>query len=543
VRRALAWSALATWLLASACGPAAPHSTPPSGKVTESPEPSAPTSADAYEAFLVTPEDCEQPSPAAVSRVAALDDVDALESILQSGYAGFEELARRGVDWERVMSELRRAVRNAPDPLEVATFQALVADHLRVTHDNHLSIARLEADGRHQLTAGGHQDAYAASTTFELDDSGRPTAGDATLESCDGYALDTLLHPTLGTAPPEIRWVPLVMAYEPPSALRCVFARTDGKGQRVMETRVLELRRLAVTKDRPDGAPDFEELAGPTPRLRLRSLDGAHPAALQAFVESAARLRETPALILDVRDNGGGGDGPVVDWFTALTSGALSSTRIRRLESHVVLQGAVNGDLCFSRWSGLDPEGRADALEGLSRSRARLADVRRENGAKPFREWTTHTRNTLGTAPAPYRGAVVVLANSGCASSCEAVIAYARQLEDTLVVGENTGGVGEFGELGEYRLSGSGLWLRAGSKHFSDSERASAATETVGYVPDVWLTSSTPAVDAAALAGCMARADCRAALERNLLAPLGKPPPKRCLSCARFRRPRPRKLR
>jgi len=93
---------------------------------------------------------------------------------------------------------------------------------------------------------------------------------------------------------------------------------------------------------------------------------------------------------------------------------------------------------------------------------------------------------------------VVLLVDRRCASSCESAVTIARTLPGAVVLGENTAGVGRFGETLEYRLPSTGLWMRAGSKHFIGLE------ENVGLRPDLWLDDPDPLGAARELAECLA---------------------------------------
>jgi C-terminal processing protease CtpA/Prc len=251
----------------------------------------------------------------------------------------------------------------------------------------------------------------------------------------------------------------------------------------------------------------FELENGTTPLVRLRSFDKSDAQALDAFVASAPKLRDARALVVDVRANGGGDDSFATSWFVKLTRGHLSYPTIDRLDSEVTLQGDVNMATCeLARGDG-DPGGRSFAETFLGESRATLDRARREHG-KPFRAWSRRAMGDDGAAPKPFRAPLVALVDNGCASSCESFVQYVPQLERGLVVGENTGGVGVFGEVRPYRLPNSGLGMSAGRKYFHDPDPARIAPEGRGRLPDLWLdTSDAPAL-ATKIAECLAKPDC-----------------------------------
>jgi hypothetical protein len=87
-------------------------------------------------------------------------------------------------------------------------------------------------------------------------------------------------------------------------------------------------------------------------------------------------------------------------------------------------------------------------------------------------------------------------------------VTYAKQLPGTVLVGENTGGVGEFGELKSYLLPSSRLWVQAGTEWFTSHGVAVRAEETVGYMPDFWIDDPDADVVTKKLAACLARPEC-----------------------------------
>lgn len=107
---------------------------------------------------------------------------------------------------------------------------------------------------------------------------------------------------------------------------------------------------------------------------------------------------------------------------------------------------------------------------------------------------------------------LVVLVDGECASACESLVSYARQVPGTLVVGENTAGVGVFGEVRPYRLPRSGIWMQAGRKWFHDADPARAIVEGVGHQPDIWLDGGDLRLRAETIARCAQRQECAAAL-------------------------------
>ena len=90
--------------------------------------------------------------------------------------------------------------------------------------------------------------------------------------------------------------------------------------------------------------------------------------------------------------------------------------------------------------------------------------------------------------------------DNDCASACESYVSHARQLERSVVVGENSGGLGVFGEVLVYRLPQSGLGIAEGMKHFHDLDPRRAVPGGRGHRPDYWLDGD----DSLRVAECLA---------------------------------------
>lgn len=494
-------------LLSSACAPATiAMLAAPAPEPAPAPAPTlVPKAAEAeqeprFDDLLVDEATCGGASAPSVSRADALRDAAVLERILRGGYAGFEEQARRGVDWEALFARLRSDLESGPTDWPSARLQARLLTALGTVRDRHLQIVRIDPRGR----AVGRS-AIGPREAFVVD---APEPIWSTLQRCGETPAAELFVPVMQQAP-TVRWLPLVLHDSRASAVDCELAGAAG-----VERRSFPLRRLQ-SGGAATGTRAFERTdPRGVPHLRLRSLHVGELATLRSFVSSAPKLRSAPVVVLDVRGNPGGTDGPVRSWFQGLTAGVLTYPRVHRLISDVTLQGDVNARRCELARSRLDTSGRAHVERRLQQAESSLREARQAE--KPARDWARTTPTHQGAAPAPFGGALVVLADARCASACETLVVYARQLSGTLVVGDHTAGAGEFGEMKLYRLPASGLWLRVGSKWFESVGPAQVARDTVGHAPDVWIDHPDAAGVAGDLARCLAEPGCRTTLTETL---------------------------
>ena len=454
--------------------------------------------------LLMSAEGCTS-SPRAVSRAEAVADLAAMERILRGGYAGYEVLGRSGLDWDRLFREARADLERLAEPIEPARLRQTLATRLSALGDNHVALWDYSPHGwTGWSSTGHHQDAFTADVVLARDgdtwvvQSGHDAG--ARLEECAGWSLAEIVRPSVG---PDLSLVYrlIVLSRGAPSPLDCRVHQA-GESRRV----ALAMRRLRVGWQEPRGAPTFEQHRGLTPRLRLRSLSEARAGALKAFAASARALRGVRSLLLDVRGNRGGNDDWVTRWFVELTSGELRYATIEELQSEVTLQGDVNTAVC-DRAQGGDSEGRDLVERELRRTQVDLESARRQHG-RPYRRWRARTPVARGKAPAPFAGRLVLLADARCASSCETFFLYARQIAGSVTVGENTGGVGAFGDVRLYRLPHSGLGFSAGKKWFHTEDPRALAPEGRGHLPDLWLDSDRAPELAERLAECLAETEC-----------------------------------
>jgi hypothetical protein len=478
------------------------------GGTTRAPDPPPPAGPDLFHNLLLTAADCTTPPQPAVSRDVALADLAVVERILRTGYAGFDELAREGLDWDALFDRARDELEAWEEPVGVADFRSWLLEQLSPARDNHLSFFDFgPLSWSHWGSTGVHEDAYVADVTFVADPGGwlvREGAAPvgARLASCAGYAPAEIVRPSLDD---ELRPVGriVLLSVDPPAPLACRFA-VAADDERIIE---LPLRDLRVGPEDDDDGATFERRDGNVVVLRVRDLDSARRNELEPFVATAVELRTARAILLDLRGNRGGSDDYVTRWFTDLTAGELHYSVIEELRSDVTWQGQANHATCSLARPGLDDGVRAE-LKERRRAVIEAIDRRVERTSDTYRDWDVRTPTTQGTAPQPFAGALVLLVDRDCASSCESFVTYARQIPDAKIVGENTGGMGVFGDVLTYRLPGTGLGMSAGSKWFHGAGPALTAPEGRGFLPDFWLDTDRAPELAERLAACLTRPDC-----------------------------------
>jgi hypothetical protein len=154
--------------------------------------------------------------------------------------------------------------------------------------------------------------------------------------------------------------------------------------------------------------------------LRIASFEDG-PEVMVRIDRAFSEIGHNPALIVDVRENGGG-----------------SLTTAMRLGDHIFAAQRPVG--YFAGREGLMRRGAA-SIDGLDPARLPLftgyssADL-----ARQMQSAGAVMLATGGRAPAPYRGRLVILVDEYCFSACEALASVARETGAATLVGRKTAG-------------------------------------------------------------------------------------------------------
>jgi hypothetical protein len=475
----------------AACSPASP-----------APKPApAPPPKSAFRDLVMTAEQCKEPPRASISLADAHADVTVVQRILERGWAGLETRAAEGADPKRAIVRVRLLLDSSRDPVAVPALRDALADALKpVAADGHLAFFGYTTSAGHE----GRKSAGRRLRAFTID-----APPGARVESCAGHDSAELLKPTLDEKlTRHLR--PIVLAEETPKPASCRVRAGDA-----VTTADFAWRPLRGSKPKDPRAPVFELRPGAVPRVTQRSFWSTNESQLADFVASAKTMRETRAILVDLRGNEGGGDSWPKGFVAELTSETVEGYEVSRLDSDVTRQGIINTNTCDLQMPIDDAATKKDLLERLAYGEKVVADA--EARGQPLREWRHRKGDERGRAERPYAGTLVILADGACASACESFIAYARQLPRTVVLGENTAGVGQFAEVLVYRLPKSGLGMSAGMKAFKPPRAGADFAEGRGYLPDLWLDVDDPLALAERAAACAAEPSC------PVLAPRARP--------------------
>lgn len=213
----------------------------------------------------------------------------------------------------------------------------------------------------------------------------------------------------------------------------------------------------------------------------LSSFSTSHHQSLLEFAEIGTELAETDRFIVNLMGNSGGSSSYGMNFITNLNSVAEWKMYYAVLYSPATI--ASTAVRCISE------DMRPESQEELSRLSEALEPLRE----RPFRNWM-YLRDELSPRQmGDYQGTAVFLINRKVASAGEALIDYSKSVPGAVLVGENSAGVGTFGEVLSYWLPNSHIKLSLPSKLFL----MPGFEEGVGYIPDYWLDSQEPVAEIA----------------------------------------------
>jgi C-terminal processing protease CtpA/Prc len=403
-----------------------------------------------------------------ISAQQATEDVERLFYLLSHGYAGYayfnqqEEFEQAKA---RILQELSSQSNWAGD-----AFSSLLYDHLSFIVDCHMRI------GDYQFAT--HRDFW-YDTELELapGSDGYGFALDGTSYSVaainDGDPVPFIL-PSLNRQGEPIYRLGLLSSGEPAPLL---LTATSEAGERQFE---IELERSDFAYYSEDIFR--EDVIGGIPVVRARSFSDRHEDELNRFLETATNRRGEPAIIVDIRGNGGGNERWPIGWIQRLTGRRAEAVFVTsELESKTSMIGRANAN---AYWNHLVPD---TPIFGQDAERfTRLAEAFESGTRTP--SWT-----------GPYYPAmpliandttVVVVTNGLVASAGEGLVLRISQAENVVLVGENTLGCLTFGNISIHQLPNSKLRIQLPINFglFLDME----FREEVGLAPDLWV----PAADA-----------------------------------------------
>jgi hypothetical protein len=183
-----------------------------------------------------------------------------------------------------------------------------------------------------------------------------------------------------------------------------------------------------------------EKLSDSTLYIKISSFGTSNAKNIDSlFKERADLLSRTPYLILDLRDNGGGSDfafSPILPW--------LYTHPTKNIGVDVLSTDAnIAGWKKILEDQNIPAETRAsinEMIQKMEASKGKLVNIVDDNIDSSY-------------TPTVYPRRVAILINSGCASTTEQFLLFAKQSSKTILIGENTQGTLDYSNMRQASFS------------------------------------------------------------------------------------------
>jgi hypothetical protein len=385
-----------------------------------------------------------------------LSDLDVLEPVMQRAYGGWDSAALRGWNWNLWFDNWRKELQAKgseaiPWNEAFAPVDALIA----FQRDNHTQIPLMR-----QSTADSSQTALLASVP-----SGQCTqirAGGRIFPITRTDAAQRVHTALLWTARQasieKTNYLAMPQSYGIPQAVFCGAAwiplQTTGSRPHSAISRMLKTLSGHSQADRPL----IQRLGGGIVYARLPTFNEVNYANLQSD-RWPGRQPGDRVLIVDLRNNGGGDAGfgatALRGWIPEDRMVTFSDFGTRLNASCLYAPLKWNASVGFG--PTLSPDLRVYLQSILDRMDEQYpAGCPRAIVTTPSR-WACSQHRFL---PQPGDMRIVVLVNNHCGSDCELLTAQLASLRETILVGINTRGVGQFIQPGYSVLPHTGLPYR-----------------------------------------------------------------------------------
>jgi len=406
--------------------------------------------------------------PRSLGADQAAADVERLFYLLSHGWCGYGYFRTRA-DFDQaqadILVELQEKARWSP-----ADLSDMLREQLDFIHDCHLKV------GDHQYC--NHLDFW-YDTDLELWKNNGDVHFNADdvaykLVAINGEDPATYLVPSLNAQGEPVYRLGM-LAYTTPAPL--VLSAQAGPENREFEI-TLQVSDATLYHDAPDKFG--EERIGGIPVLRARSFADYYGADLNRFLQTASTYREEPYLILDIRGNSGGNTRWPKQWIAGFTGRTPALQQVlTELTSKTSMIGRAN---LFREMLETYPDEQLSWVSGQLRHYEAQAEAFERGTRAPY--WTPpsypHTRLI------PNDTTLIVVTDQAIASAGEGVLSYLqRQVENVVVVGENTLGALTFGQVSFHQLPHSKLRVVLPIK-------LNVAVDMVwreerGFLPDLWV--------------------------------------------------------
>lgn len=376
-----------------------------------------------------------------LSQKDALEDFETYKYLMDNVYSGRDYWSMHGVDFKAGYAQIENKLRHMDCISSAELARTIYETFSGKIIDNHLGIRAMVGPDSTYMGFHGNKYAYFSGITVEISDgryivvaSENPAVNVGDTFECE----DSNLFRTLAPHGRDFYYVG-TRSWTPTDKM------TVGVNGMSFE--------LALHKS---GAGDYETLK--EEYFKLVDCEGypvVHSGTFSAQrnvprncgAELGKSLRQEKNLLWVLAGNGGGSSDYPKHFIEELNGYANNATHMAWLKTHITDFSTVNHD-------------------------------------KPYTEWVFHLDDPVDYSKSQFDGNLYTIINSKTGSSAEIAIGYSKCVKNNVLIGENSGGMGLFGEQQGFILKNSMVFLGVPCKIF-----LSESKEGEGYTPDYWVDS------------------------------------------------------
>lgn len=376
-----------------------------------------------------------------LTREEAIDDLQTFRYLLENAYSGKEYWESTGFDFERAYDRIKTSI-NSNRFISKEDMFALYCESLQGIHDGHLSLVTFD----NCINFGKKYKAYFADVLLEKKNDLYTVIVSKTSEVSvgDAFTQQQLRGKTFRTLSPKDT-EHYLLGCRSWNAVDVLLIVHNDKDITVpvhpcKASNYINSDYGIFKRDTVQGYPVVH-----SSRFSEWDADIA-----EEFFKCGLELRNEDAVIWDLMNNGGGNSNYPKEFVRGLNE--------------------------YSYWKLDCAELHSPAINQV------LGENSDETPAK--REWKYWLAGEREISKGKFSGTLYVLTNDAVISSGEGAINFAACVKDVVVIGQNTAGVGVFGDTLTYQLPFSDIRMRIPRKLF-----LGGAKEGEGYEPDYWIDS------------------------------------------------------
>ncbi len=416
----------------------------------------------------------ENPCPDSISEAEALEDIEMIRYLFENAYSGYAYWESQGIDFSAICDNLYEFAHGRGKVAVVDIERILV-----------LGLAGLQ-DG-HFLISGHYPHRFLSRNN--------PFFTDVLVERClsdnDDYRVIRSNYESVGPGMlyvgPEENLLRIlssngveqfqlgVFTSGEPTEEEFKFISSSSSSQILSISLPLHPCRLTEWTE-PDSAIFSKSVLDGVDLIRISSFRTTNHEQMLQFVDCGGDLATSERFIVNLMGNGGGSSRYARDFVVGFNEQAHW-----RMYYAVLWSPAIIGSYATTPVTEGMPESTVQFISSMRESLERLRE-------RPMRGWLQIMDDIPDRRMGNFDGMAVFLMDRRVGSSGEALIDYSKSVPGSIIIGENSAGVGTFGEVHSYGLPNSLIRMRLASKLFI----MPGFEEGTGYLPDYWLDSSEP---------------------------------------------------